>query len=338
MTSLLTTNLPAITIILTRIYIVEGSFMKIFKPLLAGIMMFFIFQIFPVCPEIEVWSNGANYRYLIKDSHRDYVDGRTSIKQQADILWAAQQIKTEDVFILAEDTSTYSGNNPKMHSIYEFAPDTIEDDIAFMQKQEGINQAQAIGSMNLFDLPATPFARLINTCKKLGITNYNAECSQSINAFQWKNLANTQKISAQEVIQDLEYAIEEMKNNPFLALAYTLLSEGLIKLKTIASTNDTKAFVTQAMEIRHLAVNARTIHKLSEWNNIKHGFICEGFNHIEAIKSGLQALGYKQIQSIGNKKVWTPPQSADEFEERTKQLLSEALNLRETFQQIFHQQ
>ena len=311
--------------------------MKMLRVLFASIVTVFTIQIFPVCPEVEIWSNGSNYRYLIKDFHRDYIDGRTSIKQQADILWAAQQVKPKGVFILAEDTSTYAGNNLKMQYIFDRAPNTIQDDIAFMQKGEQINTVQAIGSMNLFKAFATPFARMINACNKLGIMNYNTECSHSIDIFQWKSLT-TKKISAEEVIQHLAHAIEEIKNNPFLVTTYTDLIKDLAKLKKIASTKDTNAFFNQAMGMRNILVNARTLNKLFQWNHIKHGFICEGANHIEAIKNGLQGLGYKHIQSIGNKEVWTPLQSVDKFEEKSKQLVSQALNLRETFQQIFHQQ
>src|SRR5476651_1359346 len=85
------------------------------KALFFSILALVTMPMLAVCLEMEIWSDGTHYRYLIKDWHVDYIDGRISIQQQADIIWAAQQNKGEGVFVIAEDMLGYSGTNKKIH-------------------------------------------------------------------------------------------------------------------------------------------------------------------------------------------------------------------------------
>jgi len=293
-----------------------------------------------VCPEMEIWSDGKSYRYLIKDFHRDYIDGRLSIKQQADILWAAQQKKSKGSFVLAEDTMGYPGPNKKIQEIFQYAPRPIAEDIAATQRREGINPEDARGSKNILNSFVTPLACMINACKKLGIRKYNTECSQAIDIYQWQNLPEDKKLTKQDVISDLTKTSIKIANHPLLRDVNDQITKELQVLTKIAfsnaSNNNEENFINKAMEIRSVLLKAKTINQLIKWNHIKHGFICEGGRHIEDIKDALIALRYKHIESIGNPRAWDYP--GDKQAQQVKKLeeiLTSALDLKKVFKQIF---
>jgi len=327
------------------------------KILLANLLSLSMVFIFPAIPEVEVWSDGTNYRYLLKDWHRDYLDGRVSIKQQADILWAAEQQDANDVFVLAEDANNYPGKNVKVQEVYKSFPLTIEKEIELAQDLGCVNPKKAAGSLEIINQSATPLACLIAACQTQKIRNYNTECVQAVALHP---LFGKKQLTKQEVVDDLAENIAELRRHPSLGDHERFVQE-LEELKTIdlqkvgrssvqamvlrflgipIPTDAEIAFYNKALDLRLRLVDVKTVHKLTEWNNIKHGFVCEGKLHIEGIKPGLTALGYRQVQRVGNADAWTPSEHDSEEAKaaKAKEAVNHALDLRTTFKQLFEKQ
>lgn len=303
------------------------------KLLLATIMAFSGIHIVPVSPEMEIWSDGTHYRYLVKDFHADYIDGRESIKQQEDILWAAQQYDEKDIFVITEDTLSYSGNNQKIKNFYASVPTTIQEDIQTTQFRQGISFSKAPGSKEIFDTyNVSPIRCLSRACTTDGIRNFNAECNQSICIFKCEDLPITEALSQQEVIDELRQSVAQEKSGSLLHGDYVDFLECLAELQKIKDESD---FIDEVTALRLAVVDLRTMQKLIEWGDIKHGFIFQGQTHIEGIKEGLTALGYKQIKSIGNSAVWDLPDDSEKEVRKISQcVLDNALDIRKTFEQI----
>ena len=47
---------------------------------------------------------------LLKDWHREYIQKQITYTQHHDIVWAVQQ-RLQDVFVIAEDSNIYEGND-----------------------------------------------------------------------------------------------------------------------------------------------------------------------------------------------------------------------------------
>lgn len=302
------------------------------------IVVLFSRPILSVCPEMEVWSDGTNYRYLMKDSHVDYIDGRISIKQQSDIIWAAQQKNMSEVFILAEDAWSYSGSNKKIHDIKNgYSIVTLQNVIKELQWHNRIEPEAARGSMKIMN--ATPLLCLTYACQESGVRCYNTECNQSINIYQSLNLPANLKVNKEDVIGDLAEGIAAIGYYPELQEFHTLLCEQLEKLKKIVFNNNENEFISEAYEVRYVLVNAKILHKLTEWRNVKHGFIFQGKGHIENIKAALKDLRYKYIKSIGNGSVWVLSRDTPELLlDSQKQELKNALDLGKEFRLLFEEQ
>lgn len=272
------------------------------KDLLFGFLILLTLPAFSVFPEMEIWSDGTNFRYLMKDKHADYLDGRVSIKQQADIIWAANLLKDHGVFVLAEDSYNYFGINKKIHHAFcpPYSAQTLQEEIISRQQIFQINTKQAAGSMQIS--PNSPLTCLTRACQIAGIKVYNTECNHGRIVF-FKNyiLPITQRISSSEIIADLSTHLDEIKKTPLCKEMHTQLIGQFNEFKKTADelAQYEHVFTAKFSAIREKLVDAKTVHKLSEWNNIKHGFICEGNWHIENIKKGLTALKYTQIKSIG---------------------------------------
>lgn len=307
------------------------------KYLITGILVMTAIQSFSVCPEMEVWSDGIHYRYLIKDWHRDLLNGHISLKQQTDIIWAAQQQKNQGAFLLTEDSHSYSGSNKKIHNTFNtYLPKTIHERISTSQNLSGIAQEKISGAQELIE--ASPLDCLARTCASHGIMSHNAECSQSFELCE-SDCPPVVKITIHEALHDLEENIAEIGACPALKENYQAMTAQYKKLKEKAPIMPEKEFLDGLYQIRSELVNHKTINKLIEWNNIKHGFIFEGQAHIELIKNGLKAMGYKHSKSIGNPTIWSLPYKTMAEETATsKHMLSNALDLRRIFKEIFEEQ
>ena len=305
------------------------------KSLLFGLLALCTLPALSVCPEMEIWSDGTNYRYLIKDCHRDYIDGRVSTKQQNDIIWAAQHLKAQGVFILAEDSSTYCGFNKKIQNYFnQFIHKTLRAEI-IAKWWNKIDVRKAIGSLEIVE--ATPLTCLISACQTSGILAYNTECSHAKDVVKHAHVfPAATRITMQEAIADLSEHMAEIGSNPWLKKRHAQFIQQLDALKKIASQNNKneEEFSKKFGKIRHVLVSSKTIHKLCEWNKVKHGFICEGQTHIEQIKAGLTALKYTKIKSVGDARLWALPVS----EQTHKQMLHNALDLSKIFTQFFAQE
>lgn len=295
------------------------------QSILAGILALCTTTLLPVCPEMEVWSNGTNYRYLIKDWHTDYIDGRISIKQQQDIIRVAQQKKDDGVFVIAEDLWAYPGDNQKIQRKYIYK--TIEESIAYIQKRENIDPQTTKNSSLIFKTQASPLNLLTNACALHGISYYNAECRHGLDRYL-SIIPTSEKVHKEDVLNDLLQSISEIGESGELKEDHAQFTEQFNELQSLTSVEKEQEFIEKINTIRASLLEAKTIHKLIVWKTIKHGLIFEGKNHIEKIKKGLQDLGYQKIKHFGNPHVWQKPDH--------KNILENALDLHSTFQQIFN--
>lgn len=320
---------------------------------LAGLVALFTIPMLAVCPEMEVWSNGTNYRYVIKDIHADYIDGRVSTKQQADIIWAAQQKKTEGVFVLAEDLFTYPGANKKIQNLSRqyFSGKTLKEKIANLQKNQKKDSQKARGSRELFEGSMSPLVCLTFECQKHEILHYNIECGHVQNL----HVNLPQDVTQQEVVDDLEkIAAEILKHkNLFQEIGFEEdgnFRENMNELHTLAASSNRKQFLKAVATMRFDFVDERAIIMLIKWNNYKHGLICAGALHFEEIEECLKKLGYKKIKSMGNRQAselmsrsdaWellNEKAAQENFTEILRQVLENALDLKQAFEQIFAEQ
>jgi hypothetical protein len=302
-------------------------------------------------PEIEVWGDGPtmaeskHFRYLLKDRHIDYEDGRVSLTQQADIVWAAQVHKPEDVFVIGEDSQHYEGNNKKIASIVQkYGYSNIEDCLSFVQTKDKIKMADVQDSTKVMDSAFSPLFNLITRCQKAGLNCYNSECNQALILYTW-DLPDNKKITEQDILDELATHIQKLANQPILKPCYDNLCKELVTLKKLAAEKKVLEFLTLADDpIRRTLVDAKIICKLIEWRHIKHGFVCAGTNHIERIKPYLSQLGYTKLKSVGKTNIWRAP--SPNYVHLPKQerhnieavYLKHALDLRKEFTQIFAEQ
>jgi hypothetical protein len=254
-----------------------------------------------VIPEIEIWGDGPtmetskHFRYLLKDFHRDRINGHKSLQQQEDIVWAAQQRRHEGVFVIDEDPFCYNGSSKKIHALRsQYGPRTLHEAIALLQEDKGIADTTTIAQE-----PLSPLQFLQQACYNAGITFYNAECGQAIDLYQ-ADVPQSEAITDQEVINDAHERIQELKEqkkeNGYSKHYYDLLMQQLNKLAS--AENDT--FIKRANMLRSIMVDATTYNKLVTWKDQKHGFICQGQGHIENLKKLLPKLGYTCLKKLGN--------------------------------------
>ena len=303
------------------------KFMQNIKALLCAISTFLALPALAVIPQIEVWSNGTNFRYLLKDYHRDYADCAKSIKQQADIIWAAQLCKKQGVFVLAEDCMAYIGANKKIQK------KICKNNSATLQKH--INyKSMKIGN-------CTPLSYLIKSCNINEIACYNTDCYQVFRAIEHSSqLPHAKRVSPEEALIDLSENAAQVASNLFVKDMYTLFIKKFDTLKNAWEKHkNEKTFSENFLNARNLLVDITTVHKLSQWNQVKHGFICEGQIHIEGIKERLAALKYIKIHNFGTDCLWDLPYiTPQEQIASDKSILGNTLDLRKIFTELFIQQ
>jgi hypothetical protein len=286
-----------------------------------------------VIPEIEVWSDGVHYRYLIKDWHVDYLDGRVSIAQQQDLLWAIEQ-KMADAFVLAEDSGGYDGSNEKIRNIYrDNKPQKIEDSIAMKQRTYQYNQADVKWSDELME--GSPLGCIIYRVRERNIRNYNVECAQIIELYQLADIFSAnKKVTMQEVLDDLIAHIEPIGTNPKFVAIYTYFISEFEALKKVSASGNRREFIRKAFGLRRKLVDVKILFKIDEWNAVMHGFIYAGAEHIDILKRDLKVLGYTHMKSIGGSTIGYYVAGGDQ----KRYILEHALDLRKTFTQIFAEQ
>lgn len=289
-------------------------------------------QLFSTSPEIEIWSDGVHYRYLIKDYRVDYADCQRTKQQHDAIIWAARQKQHEGAFVLAEDPLDYSGEDPdiQQHHKEHFASKNAKEIFAQDQKQQlEINNSGNKASPTKI-ISTSPLQHLIQSCKQHNIASYNTECDQAINCYE------ITKDTIAEIIVDITNHVEAMRDCKELKESIDIFLQRAHNLEKTGATLPIPEFKKRAIDIRDHLVDLKTVYKLIQWKNIKHGFICEGQWHIENIKSDLKNLGYQCMHSFGNAQIWDmPEQTKKQKKEIVEVLLKSALNIKQTFHDIF---
>lgn len=308
------------------------------KSLLIGCLAFFTLPLLGVGSQMEIWSDssGTHYRYFIYDIHIDYPDGIISIKQQNDILWATQQPKSQDVFIIAEDVGAYTGPNIKIQKSRARGIKTIQTSIPLAQykaKSENVLSSPAIYGLS-------PLLGLINVCEAHGIRNHNAECSYAIDAYEQRSSRlNHYQITREEVINDLTATMAQVISSQFKEYKEDLIEQLENLKKNYAQQNDAE-FIAACRKLRLHLVDAKTVHKLKQWDTIKHGFIFEGASHIGNVTNMhelLGQLGYLKRKTLGIKVTSQPKEYVYGSQSRhatDQECLDNALDFRKIFQEI----
>jgi hypothetical protein len=270
-----------------------------------------------LCPEIEVWTNGINYRYLVKDWHVDFRDGALTIKQQRDLVWAAMTKKNEGVCVLVEDPALYLGNDKKLQEYYKkYGPKNILQDIECKQIKE---KESVPGTLSI-----APILCLSLMCQNNNIPYYNTECGQAL-------FCNT--LTPQEILATLDPVISNIEKNNYLKLQAAVARKKLIELES--KQKNLHSFMDHFVNLRDNLVNLNTVHKLTQLSNVKHVFVCEGGWHIESIKKDMTQMGYRCEARIGNAAVWEIPDKDENSYQASQQVIHNALDLQETFSSIF---
>lgn len=185
------------------------------------LILFFAVPILPVCSEMEIWSNGKNFLYLIKDVHIDYLDGRISIKQQADIVNAAKKL-SPDAFVLTENIMEYSGQNEKLLKFYilEEWPKSIKEYIALMQKEKSFEDLPEVYIPEVlkdFVAMHTPLFFINKACTVNNVINYNVECNQVMELYSKNDFLPKEFILSRQEVIDYFYEINMIiKDTPIL--------------------------------------------------------------------------------------------------------------------------
>jgi hypothetical protein len=307
------------------------------RQILLGFMVCSAPYVHATIPTMEVLSDGTHYRYLLYDGHTDYLDGRNTIAQHNDILWALQQKESKDTFLLVEDSHSYEGTN-KLLQNYESGSKTIEDDVLEIQRGCGIDDPESVkDSTDIFSEPLLyPMARLSRQAHRLGIRAYNTECGQLLQRYE-----NGANITKEEVINNLLEYTSEVGRITKLSNYHNFLMKELQELKQIAVSNDDEKFVDKAGRVRRFLVDAITLLKLTEWKDITHGFICEGGAHIDAVGQNLERMGYKRIKIIGLHENGSYRDFFKKFEDHPNPKIAEIyvvqnpLNVKKEFADIF---
>jgi hypothetical protein len=136
-------------------------------------------------------------------------------------------------------------------------------------------------------------ACLARRARHLGINSYNTECGHMLQMYE-----NGKNITKEEAIDDLLEYIHEVGCITELSDYYDFLMNELQGLKQIALSDDNEEFVNKAGRVRRFIVDALTLLKLTEWQAVTYGFICEGAAHIHAVRNNLERIGYKLVEVI----------------------------------------
>jgi hypothetical protein len=308
------------------------------KLLIMHFFTIFAVSLYAVIPEMEVWTDGVHYRYLLKDYARDYKDGRVTKQQHNDILLMLRQL-VPDVFIIVEDPNVYNGTNTKIQALYAgIFSKTIEQWIAQVQTLHNVNPAEVQGSCEFFKNNCIyPIMGMSHSCAKYGIPYYNAvEGGQAILAYNAGELVIQyagKRVTKYEVVKELSDQINKMAVHNELSDHYYFLIDKLNNIKKTARTDHRMQFVEEVNDIGVFLLWANTLHQLIEWKVVKHGFICQRSHYIERLKGHLKTLGYKHVKTFGK---YAQGLSTDE--NYTQSILDNALNFGEVFTQIFKKQ
>jgi hypothetical protein len=319
--------------------------MKWYISIFASTLVLTANSTFPVCPAVEVWQNEqGNYLYLIPDVHTDYIDGRVSKEQLEDTLWAAQYKKA---CVIVEDSSDYSGNNKKIQNIFQkYVCSDFVQYLAARQEKLEVDPQEAEGCMEIFPTNFTHLTCLVRACKSKGIACYNAEYRQPSDIYEF-NIPEDEKISFADVIHEVNQNIAQIEDKKYREH----YAQEFEKVKKLATQNNLAAYkecITIITKNMQGMLEERIWRQLHVWQDKKDIFICAGSAHIYALRAGLPKIEYKKILEIGNASVChtldndtldQQPLSEDEVRNLHLQVLDDALDLRQTFKEVFrHQQ
>lgn len=276
--------------------------------------------------EIEVWSDGTHYRFLLKDYHMDHADGRNTIKQRNDLIQVLKRL-VPDVFIIVEDPSNCTSKDERVKAYFDSIPyKTFEEELRYNQKQRGTVNVFP-GSREMIDKCMMP-DYLTGLCENERIPCYNAECNHAIAAFfGTENIPHP--VTKLDVINDLKQYVNECFVGEKRDDVYRVLD----------NFEREKFFVSFVEHIRSVLLDLRTMGKLAQCGDVKYGFVCEGADHINVVKTILQDLGYTHIKSYGK----NPPDERLSLDQNLgdwylENIVLNALDLRKTFTEIFAEQ